>query len=150
MPKFVAKQPKNQRQMINDSYTASVKKKMSYAFVPFVLGAIAVVATMGDMIPDKRIRLVVLLVGVVLFLAGILYIVKSAKDLNDYAKIYWEKKDAMEGKSRQKEEPREKITWAQAKAEYKEEAKATAEEASILMASKFMPAEEPAEKKEKK
>lgn len=147
--KFVVKQPKNQRAMINDAYTASVKKKMGYAFVPFILGALILVMSMGQIVEDKTMRVIVLVVGVALFLIGILYIIKSAKDLNDYAKAYWEKEDAKNGAPKKQEEPREKITWAQAKAEYKEEAKQTAEEASRLMAAKFMTAEDAAKESQK-
>lgn len=85
MPKYVVKQPKNQRPMINDSYTASVKKKMGVAFLPFIIGALALVFAMGAGIEDKAVRLIVLLVGLVLFLFGIIVILKSTKDLKDYA-----------------------------------------------------------------
>lgn len=142
MPKFVVKQPKNQRPMINDAYTASVKKKMSYAIIPFIVGAIVLVFSMGQTIDDKVLRLVCLIVGLLLFIVGIITFAKYAKDLNDYAKAYWEEEDKKSGKTPKKEEaPREKITWAQAAAEYKQEAKATAQEASIMMANKFVEAE---------
>ncbi len=142
MPKFVVRQPKNQRPMINDAYTASVKKKMSYAIVPFVVGAILLVFSMGQGIEDKMLRVLCLAVGLILFVVGILVFAKFAKDLNDYAKVYWEKEDKKAGKAVVKEEePREKITWAQAAAEVKEENKQTAREVSKQMANKFVNAE---------
>lgn len=151
MPKYVVKQPKNQRPMINDSYTASVKKKMGVAFLPFIIGALALVFAMGAGIEDKAVRLIVLLVGLVLFLFGIIVILKSTKDLKDYANAYWEKEDQKKGTAAKvKEEPREKITWAQAKAEYQAEAKATAQEASRLMAEKFVQAEQQGKKANQK
>lgn len=142
MPKFVAKQPKNQRPMINDAYTAGVKKKMRYAIVPFIIGAIGLVYSMGQGIDDKTMRMVCLVVSALLFLIGLVIFAKFAKDLNDYAKEYWAKEDSKNEKAVRKEEmPREKITWAQAAAEYKAEAKATAQEASKMMAAKFVEAE---------
>lgn len=145
MPKFVVKQPKNQRPMINDTYTASVKRKMSYAIIPFVAGAIVLVFSMGQGIEDKMLRLACLIIGLVLFVAGILVFAKYARDLNIYAREYWEKEDRkgnpVKEKAHKEDAPKEKITWAQAAAEYKAEAKATAHEATKIMASKFVDAE---------
>lgn len=141
--KFVTKQPKNQRPMINNEHTAAIKKKMSYAFLPFVVGAILLVFSMGQGVDDKTMKIVMLIGGLALFLIGLLVIVKFAKELNDYAKAYWEKYDAKYPDNQEKAEaPREKITWAQAIDEYKSEAKESAAEASRLMAEKFAKAEE--------
>lgn len=141
--KYAVRQPKNQRPMINNVHTAEIKRKMSYAMLPFVIGAIIVVFSMGQGIEDKTIRLICLLVGAVMFLLGILFFVKYAKELNDYAKAYWEKVDEKEGKSVKKQEaPREKITWAQAKAEAQAEVKESAKEASRRMAEKFVQAQQ--------
>lgn len=141
--KYTVKQPKNQRPMINNAYTAEVKRKMSYAIVPFIIGAIVLVFSMGQAIEDKTLRLVCLIVGVVLFLFGVLFFIKYAKDLNDYSKAYWEKVDEKEGKTvKQDNAPREKVTWAQAKAEYQAEAKEAALEATKKMAEKFIQSEQ--------
>ena len=141
--RFVAKQPKNQRPMINDAYTASVKKKMGYAFLPFVVGALLLVFSMGQGIEDKTMKLLMMIAGLALFLIGLLVIVKFAKDLNDYAKAYWEKEDAKNPGKQVKAEPtREKITWAQARDEYREESKVAAAEASRQMAEAIAKAEE--------
>lgn len=140
--KFVAKQPKNQRPMINNVHTAAIKKKMSYAFLPFVVGAIVLVFSMGQGVESNTTKLVMMIAGLVLFLIGLLVIVKYAKELNDYAKVYWEEYDKKHpGKQPKAEAPREKVTWAQAVNEYKEEAKATAVEASRQMAEKIAKAE---------
>lgn len=140
--KFVARQPKNQRPMINNEHTAAIKKKMSYAFLPFVVGAILLVFSMGQGVDDKTMKIVMLIGGLALFLIGLLVIVKFAKELNDYAKMYWEKYDAKHPDNQEKvEAPREKITWAQAVNEYKSEAKEAAVEASRQMAEKLAKAE---------
>lgn len=140
--KFVVKQPKNQRPMINNEHTVAIKKKMSYAFLPFVVGAILLVFSMGQGVDDKTMKIVMLIGGLVLFLIGLLVIVKYAKELNDYAKLYWEKyDDKYPGGQEKVEAPREKITWAQAVNEYKSEAKVAAVEASRQMAEKLAKAE---------
>lgn len=129
--------------MIKNAYTDSVKKKMGYAIVPFIVGALVLVGVMGQGIDDKSIRLIMLIAGLVLFVIGLLMFVKYAKELNDYAKAYWEKEDQKNSDKQQKQENpgREKITWAEAKNEYKEEVRAAALESSRKAAEQIAKAE---------
>ena len=144
--KYVVKTPKNQRPMIKDAYTDAIKKKMTIGIVPFIIGAIGLVSSMGQTIPDKSMRLTILIIGAVMFVVGIIILLKGAMDLNTYSKAFWEKEDA-KIYGEEKDEPREKITWAQAKAEYKEEAKAAALEASRLAAEQLAAANAPVKSK---
>ena len=148
--KYVVREPKGQRPMINNEQTAAIKQKMMLGAIPFVIGAIGLVGSMGDAIPDKQMRLVVLIVALVMFLFGILVIVNNAKALKDYSDAYWEKYDQKKYGSTAKEdyEKREKITWAQAKAEYKQEAKTARKEASRMAAEKFAEANAPVQEEE--
>lgn len=83
-----------ERPMIKDEFTDMLKKKMSFAVIPFVIGAIILVVALDKRVTDPTMKIGLMLVGLVLFVIGFGFFVRYARDLKNYSIMKWEELEA--------------------------------------------------------
>ncbi len=97
---FTPKQPQNQRPLIKDEFTDKLKKKMSIAVVPFVIGAIILIIALDQSVKDPTIKITLLIIGLILFILGFGFFVRYSRDLKNYSIMKWEELDAKEAEAK--------------------------------------------------
>lgn len=97
---FNMNQPQNQRPMIKDEFTDMLKKRMSIAVVPFVIGAVVLVVALDQRVQEPSTKIALLLVGLVLFVLGFGFFVRYARDLKNYSILKWEEEEAKKAEAK--------------------------------------------------